>query len=442
MSRLIVAACAAALMLFGGAARAAPADELRAFLEGGRSAEAYAPGRRHPEELGKPDFDFYYGIAAVDSGHAGEGVLALERYVLNRPDDLNGRLELARGYFVLGEDARAREEFGIVLAAKPPAAVEAQIQRFLDAIRARESQYRPSAAFALEAGYGYDSNANGGPAGSSLILPNGVGVTISERFVQAHDTFTHLLASASGSRPVSPGILLFGVASFDTRRYDTERRFDQHNLAGSGGVTLIREKDIYRGTLSINRLYVENDRYRDVSSLSGEWQHQLDELQAVNAFVQVAELSYTGINELRNSYFYTAGGGYQRALIHRWRPLLRASLYGGKEAVKSTERADLTRDLYGTRLTASLTPAERWALGVGLTYQRSDFDGGDPLPAGFAPLPPRRDKYWALDAGLSYALTRALSVRGELVWSQNKSNNAIYEYDRNTAALKLRYEFK
>lgn len=442
MRTLIVGAAAAMLVLFGDPAFAAPADEVRALLEQGRSAEAYALGRSHPEELGKPEFDFYYGIAALDTGHAGEGVLALERYVINVPEDLSGRLELARGYFVLGEDARAREEFDAVLAAKPAAGVQAQVQRFLDAIRARESQYRPSAAFALEVGYGYDSNANGGPASSSLVLPTGVGVTISERFVRSHDTFTHLLAAASGSRPVLPGVLLFGVASVDARLYETEERFDQHNLAASGGVTLLREKNSYRGTLSVNRLYVESDRYRDVTSASGEWQHQLDELQAVNAFLQVAELSYTGLNTLRNSDFYTAGGGYQRALIHPWRPLLRASLYGGREAVRSTERGDLSRDLYGARLAVSLTPAPRWALALGLAYQRSDFEGGDPLPAGFTPLPPRQDKYSAADVAASYALTRQLSVRGELLLAENKSNNALYEYRRDTAALKLRYEFR
>ena len=55
----------AAILLFACSnSLAAPADELRALLEQGRSADAYALGRSHAEELGKPDFDFYYGIAA------------------------------------------------------------------------------------------------------------------------------------------------------------------------------------------------------------------------------------------------------------------------------------------------------------------------------------------------------------------------------------------
>src|SRR5688572_10316100 len=152
-----------ALLVFASACAAAtPVDEVRTLLEQGRAAEAYALGRRHPEELGKPDFDFYYGVAAVDSGHAGEGVLALERYVIQFPDNDRARLELARGYFVLGELVRAREEFETVARKNPPPAVQATIDRFMDSIRAQETRYSTTATAYIEIGGGYDSNVNSG----------------------------------------------------------------------------------------------------------------------------------------------------------------------------------------------------------------------------------------------------------------------------------------
>src|SRR6188768_2413675 len=102
---------------------AAPADDIKVLVDKGDAKGAYELGKKHPEELGNSLFDFYFGVAAIDSGHAGEGVLALERYVVNFPDNFNARLELARGYFVMGDDQRARDEFNEVLKAKPPAAV-------------------------------------------------------------------------------------------------------------------------------------------------------------------------------------------------------------------------------------------------------------------------------------------------------------------------------
>ncbi len=141
-----------ALVSLGAAS--APADEVRALVEKNRSAEAYALGLKHEAELGNPEFDFYFGIAAIDSGHAGDGVLALERYVIQFPDNIRSRLELARGYFVLGELLRAKEEFGNVTRRNPPPAVQATIDRFLDSIRAQETRYTPTTTAWLEAGVG------------------------------------------------------------------------------------------------------------------------------------------------------------------------------------------------------------------------------------------------------------------------------------------------
>ena len=124
-------ACAGAL------AASDVANEMKALLEQGRSAEAYEFGRKNADQFGEPVFDFYFGVAATNTGRAGEGVLALERYVANMADDAQGRLELARAYFVLGIDDRARQEFLLVLDINPPPNIRANVERFLDALRSR-----------------------------------------------------------------------------------------------------------------------------------------------------------------------------------------------------------------------------------------------------------------------------------------------------------------
>ncbi len=417
-------------------------DEIRTLVRDGRSAEAYALGKQNPDELGNPQFDLAFGIAAINSGHAAEGVLALERYVLQAADDLNARLELARGYFVLGDDLRAKEEFGHVLASQPSAEVRTNIERFLDAIRSRESQYRPTAALYVEAGYGYDDNINGGVGSNNLVLPNGAAVVVGNAFVKTRDRFLHLATGANGTLPLAPGVALFGAASLSAKQHDTKSPLDQESLGFTGGASFLREKDLFRVGLGLDSLSVENSRYRDVWSLSGEWHRQLDELQGVSGFVQLSDIQYTAANQVRDASFNTLGAGYRRAFIHPWRPLLSASAYGGREDVRSAARGDLSRDVLGTRLAVSFTPVPRWSLGVGLSYQESRYAGGDPLPVGFTPLPPRRDSYEAADAVLGYAISRELSIRGEIVTSRNRSNNALYQYDRNVAAIKLRYDFK
>jgi hypothetical protein len=109
--------------------------------------------------------------------------------------------------------------------------------------------------------------------------------------------------------------------------------------------------------------------------------------------------------------------------------------YGQEHNVR--ERPDLGRKFWGARAALAMTPAPRWGLSLGASYQDSRYDAVDPL-LGVV----RKDKYYGLDATLSYALTRNWSVRGEYQFLNNDSNLALYEFDRHIFAVKLRYEFK
>ena len=66
-----------------------------------------------------------------------EAIASLRAVLINRPDLVRVRLELARAFFLKGEDSLARGHFERVLAGRPPAPVVANVQRFLAEIRAR-----------------------------------------------------------------------------------------------------------------------------------------------------------------------------------------------------------------------------------------------------------------------------------------------------------------
>jgi hypothetical protein len=416
----------------------APADDMKALLESGKAAEAYALGKQNPDQLGYPAFDFYFGVAAVDSGHAGEGVLALERYVTNFPANHNARLELARGYFVLGDDLRAREEFDTVLKSDPPADVRANIDRFLDAIRSRESRYKTTAGVYAEVGFGYDSNVNGGVGSPNITIPVFGNVVLTAAGVQQHSLFGYYGFGANVSHPVAPGVALFGTAAWDYKANDKTgaRMFDQGNYGVTGGVSVLREKNLFRGTLSYSNLDLENDRYRTTQGAAGEVFHQLNELETLNGALQYAEFDYSGGNAIRDARFYGLGLGYRKAFVHDWQPLLNVSFnYALEDNIRN--RDDLGRDIYGGRVALSATPVPKWGITVGATYQNSHYRAEDPLLA-----VTRKDDFYAIDATISYAISRELSVRGELVKLKNTSNLALYEYDRDLIGIKLRYDFK
>ena len=414
------------------------ADRMKTLLGQGKAAEAYALGLQFADEFGDPAFDFYFGVAALDSGHAAEGVLALERYVLNFPDSTHARLELARGYFILGEDNRAREEFNAILKTNPPPTVQANITRFMDAIRSRESRFKTTAGAYVEAGLGYDTNVNGGVNNAEMVLPV-FGFTKLTSGVKTDDNFSYLAAGGQVTHPLAPGMSLFGAANIDTRMYFKEDLFNQLNMAGSGGLSYLMEKSLFRGSMTYATTNVDNKHFRDVIGAGGEWNYQLDELQALNVGAQYAQLQYAEANQVRNSNYMALSLGYRKAFISNFQPLLQGTFTLAQEANDNplgAVRNDLSRDIYGLRLGISLTPAPQWSLNSGISYQNSAYQGVDIL------LITREDNFLSFDAALSYAIAKNLIVKSELLVANNASNNPLNEYQRESLTFKVRYEFQ
>ena len=437
MRGFAVAALAAVILAASGLARGAPADEVRALLDQGRSKDAYELASRYPDELGKPEFDFYYGIAAVDSGHAGAGVLALERYIVRFPDNDRARLELARAYFVLGELLRAREEFEAVLRRNPPPGVQATIDRFMDSIRAQETRYRTSASFYAEVGAGYDSNVNSGVGDPLISVPTLGTVQITQAGARSAGSFLHLAAGGQFSHPVAAGVALIGGVGAEGRLHrDTfDSQFDQVGGTVYGGGSYLKDRNLVRATLALSTLYVDYDRFRDAATFGAEWHRQLDEFNTGSVFAQYARLEYPS-SPVRDSNYYGLGVGWRRAFVVRLQPVFQVqAVYGQERNDFTPARDDLSRDLYTLRGGLSATPAPRWGLSLGLAYTKSQFEEADPLF-----LERRNDDYYGIDLGASYRLTRELSLRADYLYSDNRSNIPLYQYTRDVITLRVRYE--
>ncbi|MGA0115584.1 MAG: hypothetical protein ACO3IW_08555 [Burkholderiales bacterium] len=424
------------IMVSFAARGATVAEEMKALVEGNKPAEAYSLGLRHADQLGNPDFDFFFGVAAVDAGHTGHGVLALERYLLNFPENNRARLELARGYFVLGEDARAHEEFESIRAKKPPPEIVATIDSYLDAIRARQGRYQTTSRIYIETGLGFDSNVNSGVSSSVINLPTLGNVLVSATGTKMGDSFAHLAAGAQITKPVAPGVSVFFGGDVALKNNFNDTAFSQTTAGIAGGGTLLRDENIYRGTLSYGRAIVENDIYRDVTGGSVDWIRQLNPRQALSASLSHARLDYTGANSVRNSEVSGVGAGFRHALVGNWQPVLTVGASYAEER-NQVARNDLGRDLYGLSAQINFSPGPKWGVNLGYTLNQSRYSAPDQLL-----LSTRRDDYHALEATVIHLVDRSLSVRAELLLARNDSNIALYDFKRHVTALKVRYEWK
>lgn len=427
-----------ALLLLGShCLLAATVNDVKALTQGGKASDAYTLGKEHPEAMGDPVFDFFFGIAAVETGHAGDGVLALERYILVFPDNTSARLQLARGYFILGEDSRAREEFEELRKLNPPADIAATLDRYLDAIRLRETRYTASSSGYVEYGIGTDSNVNSGVSDPNITLPNLGPVIVGPAGTKAGDTFQSVGAGGYVTYPVAPGVALYANGAADSRFNKSNRTLNQGNYSGAAGVSLLQEKELFRLGLNHGLIYIDNARYRSSTGLSGEWQHQVDQQRAFILGVQAGRQTYAGTNSPRDANYLALSGGYRQLFNHPWQPMLSVNINLGREDAIASGRADLSRHYTGWRLGASFTPAAKWGVAAGYTSQNSRYQA----PDAFLGVT-RSDDYDAVDAAITYLVDRNLSIRGEALLSKNRSNITLYSFPRDIFTVKLRYEFK
>ena len=443
----------ALLFLVCTLAAAAPADDVKALLEQGKDRQAYEAGKAMPDALGMPSFDFYFGIAALNAGVPGEGVLALERYLLQFPDNRSAQFQLARGYFILGEDQRAREEFSSLTAVVTGAELDS-INQFLDAIRARESRYKPTASAFIEVGTGYDDNINSGiKSGQVAGLPLGFIVAPGQSSAKQTDSFRSVSAGVQGAYPVAPGIALYGGAMLAARSHSKKSNdvFDQQTVALQGGVSMLEGRNLYRAGMDVTSLSVDNQRYLFLQTLVGEWQYQNDQFNRFGLSLQHSRQKYQNINtfldtdktilvasgaDIRDSSLTGLTGSWTHTLVHRWSPVFNASVNVGSEKNRKN-RPDLSRDLWGMRLSVNAQPLPKWTVATGLGYQSSRYAGDFAVG-----ISPRRDRFYALDLSAAYALDRNWSLRGEYQHVEQHANIGFFDYKRNSLALKLRYDFK
>lgn len=444
-------------LLIGGLSsltvQATPTDDIRTLLEAGRFGDAYRLGSQNADELGNPEFDFFYGIAALDGGNPGEGVLALERCLLAFPDNRSARFHLARGYYILGEDQRARSEFSALIGKADPTE-RVGIERFLDAIRARESRYRPTFSFFTEVGMGYDSNVNvGASTGSVAGLP---GFTVNPAGTSAReaDSFVSFAAGAQGSHPIAPGMVLYGGLQGNSRWHGAKQNdiFDQYGGLAQGGITSIDGRNIYRAGIEYNQLAIDDQNYLQAASILGEWGRQLDQFNRLGLHLQYSQLRYEDIPvflDKQKTLSFPSGASYRdsnltlislswsHAFVHPWNPVTNIFVSFGEER-NTRARSEFSRDMLGARAILNIQPSDAWRLSVALAYQNSQYRD---FFSGVASYPKRQDHYTSLVIGATYVIDRNYSISAEATKADQHSNIGLYDYGRDIVAIKMRYDY-
>ena len=189
---------------------------------------------------GQTDILFLTGLAAIEASRKpgvseeardtllDEAIAALHTMLIDRPGLVRVRLELARAFFLKGENDLSRKHFEHVLAGSPPGAVAAKVRRFLSEIRARRR-------WSLRAGFALAPDTNiGGTSAERIIYINDLPFSRDQAELTTSGIGVSVWGGWEYQYPLNERLRLRIGADASRREY-AGRRFDQMFVSGHAG---------------------------------------------------------------------------------------------------------------------------------------------------------------------------------------------------------------
>ena len=402
------------------------------------AAAAYAElSMLESSRAGDPEFDYAFGLAALDTGHLTRAIFALERVLAVRPEDQRARAELGRAYLVAGESDSARTELERVRRSDIPQDAAAAIDRVLGLLDQLAPSNRPTFVGYAEIGAGHDSNVNSATNAGQFAIPSfgGLIFTVAPGSGRTSDEFGTAAAGASVQIPFAPGWSSFGGIDGRSVLNATAHDMNTSVATASLGINHVHGAHAQTAALQTNAAWISSSLYRTANGASMQWQSQLDAASQASVFAQWSRLTYSGAYE-RDADRSVLGVAYARQ-IGSGGPLTYVSIYGADERARDGEFANHGHRATGWRLGGEQKLGANAVLFAEAQYERRKYGGSEPL------FDIRRiDRQIDLLAGVRYALDSRWQLLPQIRHTAAASNVVLYDYGRTVIQLSVRRDFK
>lgn len=385
------------------------------------------------KRAGDPDYDYALGLAAADAGHNGDALLALQRVLALQPNNATARAEIARVYALSGDVDTARQQFDTVL--QDPSLPDPVRQRFTRMVRGFDKQIAGGGSDVsgfVDASAGWDSNINSATDLTSITIPLfavfGPG-TLGAGSRATEQGFYEIAGGVSGVTAVGRQDRLFGSVLGNWRDNFNDSTFDQGSATGTAGYAhSFANRDTLSLSGQVQQFWLGGDSFRQAYGAIGQYTHLLSGGRALSVSAQYFRFDFDGQPLLDANRYALAVNYAERTLV--------ASLSGGKEETLDPA-GDAQSNLFADASVGVERPiAKNLAIVGGAAFNLRRYDTADVLF-----LTKRHDERVDASLGLKYLVSDHVYVRPRVTYTRNFSNIPLYDYERLTASVGVRFEF-
>lgn len=401
---------------------------------GGKPEEAYRLLAPLAEtRAGDPDFDYALGLAAADAGHHGEALLALQRVLAIQPTNAQARAEIARVYALSGDVDTARQQFDTVL--QDPSLPDPVRQRFTRMVESYDRQISGGGSDVtgfLDVSGGYDSNINSATDLTQVTIPLfavfGPG-TLGPGARASDAGYYEVIGGVSGVTSVGRQDRLFGSVLGNWHDNFKSSAFDQGSLTGTGGYA---HSFANRDTLSISgqvqQFWLGGNSYRQAVGGVVQYTHLLQGGRALSFAGQYFRLNFDNQPLLDANRYALAATYATRTIV--------ASISGGHEETVRQAGDSQSNSFGDASIGVELPISQKAALTAGAAFNIRRYDAPDALF-----LTRRHDERVDVSAGIKYLVAKSIYLRPRVTYTRNFSNIPLYDHERWTASMGVRFEF-
>lgn len=409
-----------------------PIETLNELVTAGRYSDAYQLADSSLESWeGDTEFDFLYGIAAIESGNPNEAVFAFQRVANTASSQVTrqrARLELARAHLLTNNLIASERLFTEVLATNPPANVRSNIQAFLTLIDERKNSQKSSFSFAISPVIGHDDNVNSATSNGLIDTPLIGEITLNSEGLKTADDFSDITVSLAYKKPITRDRSIDVTVIANRHDNQSSDQFDIDYTLGDLSYSYGNNKHRFRHSVQAQTVFLDGQSFQSTYRFNNSWQRAgqdgwYQSLSGALSTTRNVNSNQAPSNDLKDTNQVLLSGSVTK-LTQNFTNTFTA--FYAQDTARDSVGKHNGRNFYGLahsvlwRLNGQHTPYMR------LSYQTTEYD--DNHPVFFNDV--RDDGNLSATLGWTWQYSERLSFNSEAAYNDTSSNIALFEYTR------------